>query len=682
MDQDPYRYFRVEAKELCEALGKGVLELEKAAPSLETVSRLLRFAHTLKGAARVVRQSAIAELAHSIEDALAPLRERPAALRRGEVDAVLGQIDAIVGHLAAIGAPADESADESDRLRAPRPTPKEPMFPEHAGAADVDALLEGIAEAVVQVGAARAGLREVERARQIAEVLGAQLSGPRAGASDRTRPLVEDLRAVVTGLEPPLAASLEQIARELRQIREAAERLRLVPVSLVFNPLERTVRDAALATGRRVAFTAGGSDVRLDSHVVGVVRSALVQLVRNAVAHGIEPSSERVQAGKPVEGRVSVEVSRHGNRVSFRCTDDGRGVDLDAVRRIAQRKGLLAGTGGEQSADDLIALLLRGGVTTSGVATDAAGRGVGLDVVRDAAARLGGRVDVETAAGRGTTVELDVPVSMTALQALLVECAGVAAAIPLDAVRSTIRLAEADVTRAADGDAILWDGRAVPFVPLRRALRSIGSEQGAVAPWSAVVVEGGGGLAAVSVDRLLGAANIVVRPLPASAAADPVVAGVALDDEGAPQLVLDPAALVDSALAARRAPVAGAAPVRDAVLVIDDSLTTRMLEQSILESAGYEVDLATSGEEGLSKARRRPYRLFLVDVEMPGIDGFEFLERRRADPALRDVPSILVTSRGSPEDRRRGAEAGAEAYIAKSEFDQTELLATIRRLLR
>ena len=197
-----------------------------------------------------------------------------------------------------------------------------------------------------------------------------------------------------------------------------------------------------------------------------------------------------------------------------------------------------------------------------------------------------------------------------------------------------------------------------------------------------MVVEGGGGLAAVSVDRLLGAANIVVRPLPASAAADPVVAGVALDDEGAPQLVLDPAALVDSALAARRAPVAGAAPVRDAVLVIDDSLTTRMLEQSILESAGYEVDLATSGEEGLSKARRRPYRLFLVDVEMPGIDGFEFLERRRADPALRDVPSILVTSRGSPEDRRRGAEAGAEAYIAKSEFDQTELLATIRRLLR
>ena len=129
-------------------------------------------------------------------------------------------------------------------------------------------------------------------------------------------------------------------------------------MSLVFNPLERTVRDAALATGRRVAFTAGGSDVRLDSHVVGVVRSALVQLVRNAVAHGIEPSSERVQAGKPVEGRVSVEVSRHGNRVSFRCTDDGRGVDLDAVRRIAQRKGLLAGTGGEQSADDLIALLL------------------------------------------------------------------------------------------------------------------------------------------------------------------------------------------------------------------------------------------------------------------------------------------------------------------------------------
>jgi two-component system chemotaxis sensor kinase CheA len=194
-----------------------------------------------------------------------------------------------------------------------------------------------------------------------------------------------------------------------------------------------------------------------------------------------------------------------------------------------------------------------------------------------------------------------------------------------------------------------------------------------------VVVQAGRRLVALGADRLAGTSEVVVRPLPAHAQADPAVAGAALDPEGNPQLVLDPAGLVEASLGAPPAPAAQLPP-RPPILVVDDSLTTRMLEKSILESAGYEVELATSGEEGLARARARRFGLYLVDVEMPGMDGFEFVRVTRAE-ARTAAPAILVTSRGAPEDRRRGTEAGASAYVVKSEFDQGRLLATIDRLL-
>jgi two-component system chemotaxis sensor kinase CheA len=195
------------------------------------------------------------------------------------------------------------------------------------------------------------------------------------------------------------------------------------------------------------------------------------------------------------------------------------------------------------------------------------------------------------------------------------------------------------------------------------------------------VVQTGGRSVAVGVDRFLGTSSIVMRPLPAAMAADPIVAGASLDAEGNPQLVLDPNELVAAAERGRGAALGGSTARPAPILVIDDSLTTRMLEKSILESAGYEVEIAVSAEEALSKACDGRYSLFLVDVEMPGMDGFEFVETTRADPTLRSIPAILVTSRNAPEDRRRGEQAGARAYIVKGEFDQGKLLQTIRSLI-
>jgi two-component system chemotaxis sensor kinase CheA len=423
--------------------------------------------------------------------------------------------------------------------------------------------------------------------------------------------------------------------------------------------------------------------VRLGAHVLGVIQNALVQVVRNAVAHGIESESERTAAGKPREGKVRLEVVRRGNRVSFACRDDGRGIDIEAVRRAVRRKGALSAETDKLGPEELTRLLLKGGISTSGTVTEVSGRGVGLDVVREAASRLGGEVSVRTETGRGTTLEISVPVSLASLDALLVEAGTQTAVIPLDAVRQTLRLSSADVVHTVDGESIVLEGKVIPFAPLARSLGAAAEAPAAPAPrraWSAVVIDCGGSLAAVGVDRLIGTDNVVLRPLPRLCPAAAVVAGASLDAAGNPQLVLDPEALITDTL--RASPATHTAPrERPPILVIDDSLTTRMLEQSILESAGYEVDLAISGEEALQKARQRRYALFLVDVEMPEMDGFEFIQRVRADATLMEVPAILVTSRAAPEDRQRGKEVGAHAYIVKSDFDQTGLLAQIRKLV-
>jgi two-component system chemotaxis sensor kinase CheA len=268
------------------------------------------------------------------------------------------------------------------------------------------------------------------------------------------------------------------------------------------------------------------------------------------------------------------------------------------------------------------------------------------------------------------------PLSLASLEALMVEVDGSVVAIPFDAVRRLIKVASGDISRTLTGASVIHDQAAIPFLALASALYGVPSPAGS---WPVVVVAGAGGLAAVGVDRLRGSERVVVRPLPESTPVRAIVAGAALDAEGNPQLVLDPDGLV--AEAQKGGGDFEQAQVRRSVLVVDDSLTTRMLERSILESAGHEVELATSGEEGLECARRNRHALFLVDVEMPGMDGFTFVESIRRDPVLHDTPAILVTSRDAPEDCQRGLDVGAQGYVIKSQFDQAALLAMIGELV-
>jgi two-component system chemotaxis sensor kinase CheA len=686
MAKDQYKYFRIEARELLEGLGQAVLELERGERGKDLVGRLLRFAHTLKGASRVVKQPGIAELAHSIEDVFAPYRDGHDAIPLERTNQVLAMLDVIAAKVVALDFPSADSAPEI-----PRPVVADVFDTVRVEIEEMDTLLDSVSETSVQLTALRREIGTVERVRQLAGSLlesvaprhkgGANGTGS-AVFSPRVRTIAEELCSHIERLERNLAPGIDQVETEFAQVRDAANRLRLLPAATVFASLERVARDAAQSLRKDVLFVAVGGANRMDTHVLTALRDALPHVVRNAVAHGIESPGERAAACKALQGRVELRVERRGNRVAFICTDDGRGIDLEGVRRAAVRRGLVSASAASAlGLDEAVQIIMKSGVTTMGAVDEMSGRGIGLDVVRETAARLKGEVRVRSEAGRGTSVEICVPVSLSSLTALRVDAGGTIAALPLDAVRQTVRVADHDIAHSAENDTIVFEGNVIPFLVLSSVY---GKKTLADLKWRfrpAIVLEASTGRAAIGVDRLLGTASVVVRPLPSFTEADPIVAGASLDAEGNPQLVLDSEALVARARLPRAGLVDSAEAKRSSILVVDDSLTTRMLEQSILESAGYDVGIATSGEEGIEKAREKQYGLFLVDVEMPGMDGFEFVSRTQADASLRDVPAILVTSRNTIEDRRRGEQVGARGYVIKGEFDQVYLLRMIREFM-
>ncbi|WP_332852315.1 response regulator [Duganella sp. S19_KUP01_CR8] len=668
MAKDPYRYFRIEARELIEQIGKGVLALEQGVRDAEQVALLLRWAHTLKGAARVVRQAEIADLIHGVEELLAPLRSDDAALPRSTVDQLLAACDRVNSLLAQLPQPeAAPTAPGPVLATAGAPAPEaEAEAPQRLGRADVlevDVLLEGLGEIGTELAAMRRAIATLDALRELA------LAGE---AAQGGRVLVAQLET----LERRMAGGAERIDRELRQTRDAAERLRLVPVEGIFTTLERCARDAAHSSGRQVVFEAVGGQLRVDGEVLDVVLGALLQLVRNAVAHGIEPPAERVAAGKPAAGRILLEVARRGYMVWFRCRDDGRGIDLAALRRSLAERGLDA----PDDSAGLMARLMQGGVSTSSVVTELSGRGIGMDVVRAAMGKLGGKAQAASSAG-GATFELCVPLTLAALDVLLVEADGQTMALPLDAVHGALRVPLAQVVHTVEGGAIVYEGQLLPLLPLAVGAAARNAHLWTPRAMTAVVIRSQGELLALATSRLGGVDSVVLRALPPLVAADPMVLGLYLDIEGEPRLVLDPEEL-GRALTRRRSSGREVAPPCLPILIVDDSLTTRMLESSILESAGYQVALAASAEEGLELARKNRYALFLVDVEMPGMDGFGFITEIRADPQLCDIPAMLVTSLDTAAHRRRGAEAGANGYIVKNEFDQTAFLAQIGELVQ
>ena len=482
------------------------------------------------------------------------------------------------------------------------------------------------------------------------------------------------------GIDPASCSEFNELSRSLNGLQDRTMRTRMVPIATITDKLQRAVRDLSRSLGKKVRWEARGTDTEMDRGVLNQLSDSLLHLVRNAVDHGIESPAERAAAGKPAEATIRLHAMQLGSEVIIAVTDDGHGIDVARVRDQAARQGLDTD---ELSEQELLELTFRSGLSTRSFVTDVSGRGVGLDVVRASVEAARGRVEVRSQVGQGTEFRIVVPITLAVLRCLLVEAGGHQFALPFHRVVLSQASALSPRVSAEGRVAVLVDERPVPMSALAEAL---GTDGGDVTGGPIVVLADTARRHAFQVDRLVGQRDVVLKGLSRMLPHLPAVAGASIEPDGAVLLVLDPPGLIQRARQTGRAlsalaPAAGPADQRRRVLVVDDALTVRELQRSILERAGFEVRLAADGAEALSRLAEEPSDLVLTDVEMPNLDGFGLVEAIRAHPTLANVPVLILSSRSSDADRQRGLDLGADGYIVKSGFDEGSLLTAVNRLL-
>ncbi|MBW3651551.1 MAG: response regulator, partial [Actinobacteria bacterium] len=478
-----------------------------------------------------------------------------------------------------------------------------------------------------------------------------------------------------------VARSADETDRHLsgaaQALVEGVREVRMLPLAEVCQGLPRTARDLARVQQKEVRLEMEGTEVELDRPILEGLREPLLHIVRNAVDHGIERPEERRQAGKAPVGRVVVSCRLHRGNVVVTVADDGRGVDASALRAAAERRGVEVGDDPAQ----LIEVAFVPGVSTSAMVTEFSGRGVGLDAVRARTEAVGGSVRMSTAPGEGTQVSLQLPLTLSAVRVLLVAVGDEVFALPSSGVSRLLRVPVEDLQVVEHRPVLLLDGRAVPVVHLGQAL-GLQEPTAEAGIFEAVLVEFPGGEALLAVDHLLTEEEVVMKPAGERMASLAAVLGATIRPNGRVVMILNPAACARMALggATTFASLTRQENRPTRVLLVEDTITTRALERSILEAAGYEVLVAVDGADGWRLLQEQGADLVVSDVNMPRMDGLALCETVRSSSRFRELPFVLVTSLADEDDRRRGVEVGADAYIVKGDFDQELLLETIERL--
>lgn len=665
------------------ALADAASEAERA----ETVTRLFRGAHSLKGAAASVGASGIETVCQQLEDVLAKVRDGQLALdaeRRAALSAAAAEVRDAGRTLAEQAAPAPASAPEPAPAPAPAPAAPPRRAPSRiqpradtlrVAAERIDALLERSGELLVSHHRIDDLLRQVDdAATTVARLHAAPPGAGRKQHREELRQLHRSIERIATAMQ----AERAQLQHAAVDLDERIRALRMLPFGMACEGLDRVVRDAAEATGKQVRLEIDGADIGVDRAMIERLRDPLVHLVRNAVDHGIEPPAERVRLGKPAAGTIKLSVSPREREVAVRVTDDGRGLDLEALRRRVTERDLAV------AEDDLAQAVFLPGISTAATVTTLSGRGVGLDVVRADLEALGGSAEVESAQGSGTTFVLSFPLTVTTVRVVLFLLSGRTFAFNVTSVERVVRIDPEAVALIEGRAALRYGEKRIPFVPLHEVLGIERSGDAALPP-VAVVVNRRGHSVAMGVDALLDEREVYLRSLGSRLGALPKISGAAIAGDGSIALVLRAAPVIESALAkgpTLRAPLPAPDQTVAAkrVLLVDDSITTRALERSILEAAGYEVLTAADGHDAWTLLAEHPVDLVVSDVDMPRMNGFALVEAVRASASLRELPVILVTARESEVDRQRGLESGADAYIVKSSFRQEELLEAIGEL--
>jgi two-component system chemotaxis sensor kinase CheA len=676
---DLARIFAEEASEHIDAMVACLLALEAGKAPDEATEMLFRHAHSIKGNAGMVGVQDAGTIAAAIEDVLQrareagslspalaePLLQATDALRRavaGERGLARSASKVLVGLTAGDATPTGAPTRVRTTSRESGAQPVRPA--QRRRSSDGGAAAPGGAGSKAAAPAPARSLRvAADKVDRLLDAVGETVL--------HSRRLDHMLSESAGALDERIEREVDQSGRLLAGLQDAVLQLRTVPLSSITGPLPRAVRDIAAAEGKDVELQITGAETQFDRALLDGMSDLLGHLLRNAVAHGVEPPAERERAGKPAQGLVRLHAEPRGGQVAIDISDDGRGIAPDVLAEATR------------SGRSLADVLSEAGFSTATGVTDIAGRGVGLDAVKRQVEAVGGSLSIETGPDDGTRVTLLLPISLSLLRVLVVQRGAQRFGLPLANVTEVIAVER--MMTLVEQPSIDVRGACVRLFDLADLMGMPARELPTVP--CALLVEVASQRVAVACDRVIGEEEVVVKPLQASLSPGVGYLGATILSDGGVMLIVDPADLT------RRAPRA-AAPVRVAataaqkaseapkVLVVDDQFTVRELQRSILRAAGYRVEVARDGREALVElSAKGDYDMVVTDLQMPEMDGLELLAAIRADPQRTHLPVVMVTSHASEEDRKRGAEAGADAYIVKSEFDQQALLETVGRLV-
>ncbi|MCU0724093.1 MAG: chemotaxis protein CheW [Planctomycetes bacterium] len=478
-------------------------------------------------------------------------------------------------------------------------------------------------------------------------------------------------------------------------LQKAVIKTRMQPVGKIFNKFPRIVRDLARERGKKVVLEIAGADTELDKSVIDEIHDPLVHLIRNAVDHGLEKPEDRARAGKPPEGRIRLAARQEGNRIALEVSDDGRGLDVERIRRKGLSSGLIRP---EEAASipeaEVLNLIFRPGFSTAETVDRLSGRGVGMDVVKTNVERLGGFVEMDSAPGRGVRFVIKLPLTLAIIPVLMVRVGGEVYAIPSVAVIETIRLHPGERKTVDGKEVVNLRNRILPLLRISELFGLPAEDGDDRRRQYAVVVGIAERRAGLLIHEVIGQEEVVIKPLGTLFEDAAGIAGATIRGDGRVALILDIAGLVKlssparapapaprpsaAALAGRPAPARPARAGPLTVLVVDDSATERKIARKAVEAAGHAVVEASDGASALAKLGDADVDLVITDIEMEGMDGYEFTRRIRGLPRWKGLPVVALSSHGQMVDRIRGSESGVDAYLVKP-LDAEALARVIRK---
>lgn len=713
--------FRAEAAEHLRELLAGLFALEKSSSTAEhqtIVESIFRQTHTLKGAARLVGEDDAEALCQALEHRLGGLKQR----KERVPPAIIAELYAETKQLSEMLQSSAETPVASQSLPVPvevaattpnRGAPVSGLV--RVPSARLDALLVHAEELLTakltsaqRVAALRAlEEREATWKKEWARVRKEMSAARRFLDAGLPSPVTRELKALVHFLDwnhEFVEHGYDELAQVVRAARQDERRLGtmvdhlldetkevlMLPFDSLLEIFPAFVRETAQSQGKEIDLSLEGGKTEIDRRVLEEIKDAIVHLVRNSIDHGLATPAERRAAGKPERGTLTIAVTqKSGGDVEIVVSDDGRGVDTAKVTAHARRLKLIGDEVDELSESDALALLFESGFSTSTAVTELSGRGLGLAIVREKAERIGGSVSVESVLGQGTTFRLQLPITLARFRGVFVGAQGRSFVIPAAHVRRVLRLEPEKVRRVKNHETFDFEGGSILLVRLADilGLPPATKRADADAPAFIVLLAVGRSRVALRVEGVPYEQEIVMKGLGRLLAKVRHFMGATIVGGGQIVPVLNATGLVASAVrrgGARRADAGKQKPAvnrKRKILIAEDSITSRTLIKSILQGAGFEVRTAVDGADALTTLRFEPPDLLISDVQMPRMDGFELTAKVRADKDLSTLPVILITSLASREDKARGVDAGANAYIVKSSFDQSDLLEAIGRLL-